>query len=77
MTILSDKTNGKKTKPMVLNILTCVGNPNLGNEFSHNIHSNNIISGGIPGFCQWFVGLLQLPFEDLELKLINLFINLL
>lgn len=75
--MLTDKANGKKTKPMVLNILSCVGNPNLSNELSHNIHSNNFISGGIPGFCQWFAVLLQLPFEDLELKLIGLFINLL
>lgn len=60
--VLTDKTTGKKTKQMVMNILNCVGNPNLSNELTHNMNSNNFMTGGIDAFTKWFVGLLQLPF---------------
>jgi len=75
--VLADKTTGKKTKQMIMNILNCVGNPNLSNELSHNVNSNNFMTGGIDGFSKWFIGLLQLPFEDLEIKLLHFFVNLL
>lgn len=65
LTILTDKTTGKKTKNLVLNVLNCIGNPNLSGSLSQSIGSNNLISGGIEGFCKWFTSLLQLPFEDL------------
>lgn len=45
--MLTNKTNGKKTKPMVMNILNCVGNPNLSIEISHNVNSNNFTTQGI------------------------------
>lgn len=35
------------------------------------------MAGGLGAFSQWFTDLLKLPFEDLELKLIRLFVNLL
>lgn len=47
LTSLTDKTNGKKTKPTVINILNCVGNPNLSQELSHNINSNNFMVQGL------------------------------
>lgn len=45
--MLTDKTNGKKSKPIIINILSCIGNPNLSGELSHNIHSNNFIAAGV------------------------------
>ena len=27
--VLTDKTTGKKNKPIIINILNCIGNPNL------------------------------------------------
>lgn len=65
LTALTDKTNGKKSKQMVLNVLNCIGNSNLSGSLSQNVNSNNLITGGLDGFCKWLAALLQLPFEDL------------
>ena len=62
--MLADKTNGKKTKPIVMNIFNCIGNPNLSGELSQNMNANNYMVVGIPPFCQWFSSFLTLPFEE-------------
>lgn len=62
---------------LVVNILNCIGNPNLTGELTHNIHANNYMIYGLDDFSKWFSGLLQLPFEEAELQLIQIFTNLL
>ena len=75
--MLTDKESGKKSNAIVVNILSCIGNPNLSVEFSQNLNSTNIIEAGIVPFAKWFSALLSLPFEDYELKLLKVFNNLL
>lgn len=62
---------------LVVNILNCIGNPNLTGELTHNLHANNYMVYGLDDFSKWFAGLLQLPFEEAELQLIQIFTNLL
>jgi hypothetical protein len=47
---------------LAINILNCVGKPNLVAELSHNLHANNYMIYGLDDFSQWFSSLLQLPF---------------
>lgn len=55
---------------LVINILNCIGNPNLTGELTQNLHANNYMVYGLEDFSKWFAGLLQLPFEEAELQLI-------
>jgi hypothetical protein len=59
--------NTKQTKEhpkykLVINILNCIGKPNLIGELNHNLHANNYLVYGIEDFGKWFAKLLQLPF---------------
>ena len=62
--MLTNKGNGKKSKHIVMNILNCIGNPNLSGELSQNMNSSNFMVGGIAPFCTWFTAFLSLPFEE-------------
>ena len=77
LTELADKGNGTKSRAIVINIFSSIGNPNLSGEFIHNIGSNHYTVAGIEPFSKWLTNFMTLPFEDLELKLIIFLINLL
>ena len=49
---------------LVINILNCIGKPNLIAELNHNLHANNYLVYGIEDFTKWFCKLLLLPFEE-------------
>lgn len=64
------------SKTLVINILNCIGNPNLCTATSHNIHANNHMIEGLPHFAKWLIDFILLPFEDYEMRLLMVLGNL-
>ena len=73
----SKETKEQPKYRLVMNLLNCIGNPNLTAEINHNLHASNYLVYGLNDFAKWFCSLLQLPFEESELRLLEVFSNLL
>lgn len=75
LTHLSPGEDAKKSPKyrLVIYILNCIGNPENVQSFS----STTLQTTYIEAFNRWFISRLQLPFEEVEIVLVDIFANLL